>query len=176
MSSIWQRWVSNSWSDDNMCWFNGTGSWRSFREHEIQGQFIEKNKTFGLFTYLATQATFYRDNMLINDNVLHTSHLTGVKKLVSCLSTCVFPDKVTYPLDETKIHLGLPHESNFGYAHAKRMVDVQNQWVTRLVPKGILLITAVVPIKRSSVPTLHLPFLPMSSENTTTCRLLCFAF
>jgi len=38
----------------------------------------------------------------------------------------VFPDKVTYPLDEDKIHLGLPHESNFGYAHAKRMVDVYN--------------------------------------------------
>ena len=65
--------------------------------------------------------------MLINDNVMHTSYETNVKKLVSCLSTCVYPDDVTYPLDETKIHLGLPHESNFGYAHAKRMVDVANQ-------------------------------------------------
>ena len=73
--------------------------------------------------------TFLRDNTLINDNVLHTSYETGVTKLISCLSTCVFPDKVTYPLDETKIHLGLPHESNFGYAHAKRMVDVANQYV-----------------------------------------------
>jgi hypothetical protein len=25
------------------------------------------------------------------------------------------------------IHLGPPHESNFGYAHGKRLVDVQNQ-------------------------------------------------
>lgn len=50
-----------------------------------------------------------------------------MQKVVSCLSTCVFPDKVEYPLDETKIHVGPPHESNFGYAHAKRMVDVQNQ-------------------------------------------------
>lgn len=75
------------------------------------------------------QLTFLRDNILINDNVLHISHDTGVKKVISCLSTCVFPDKVTYPLDEAKIHLGLPHESNFGYAHAKRLVDVQNQCV-----------------------------------------------
>ena len=73
------------------------------------------------------QATFLRDNTLINDNVLHTCHTTGARKLISCLSTCVFPDKVTYPLDETKIHEGLPHHSNFGYAHAKRMVDVANQ-------------------------------------------------
>ena len=68
-----------------------------------------------------------RDNTLINDNILHTAYLTHTKKVISCLSTCVFPDKVTYPLDENKIHLGLPHESNFGYAHAKRMVDVMNR-------------------------------------------------
>jgi len=29
-------------------------------------------------------------------------------------------------LTELNIHNGPPHESNFGYAHAKRMVDVQN--------------------------------------------------
>jgi GDP-L-fucose synthase len=73
------------------------------------------------------QLTFLRDNMLINDNILHVAHETQAKKIISCLSTCVFPDKVEYPLDETKIHLGLPHESNFGYAHAKRLVDVANQ-------------------------------------------------
>lgn len=71
--------------------------------------------------------TFLRDNTLINDNILQTSYETKVDKLISCLSTCVFPDKVEYPLDEDKIHLGPPHESNFGYAHAKRMVDVSNQ-------------------------------------------------
>ena len=74
------------------------------------------------------QLTFLRDNMLINDNVLHASYKNQTQKLISCLSTCVFPDKVEYPLDETKIHLGLPHESNFGYAHAKRMVDIANQY------------------------------------------------
>ena len=73
------------------------------------------------------QLDFLRDNILINDNVLHTAHEFHVKKAISCLSTCVYPDKVEYPLDETKIHLGLPHESNFGYAHAKRLVDIQNR-------------------------------------------------
>lgn len=63
----------------------------------------------------------------MNDNVLHTACERKTQKVISCLSTCVFPDKVEYPLDETKIHLGPPHSSNFGYAHAKRMVDVQNQ-------------------------------------------------
>jgi GDP-L-fucose synthase len=52
-----------------------------------------------------------------------------VQKVVSCLSTCIFPDKTTYPIDETMIHNGPPHDSNFGYAHAKRLIDVQNKYV-----------------------------------------------
>ncbi|KAK1802534.1 hypothetical protein P4O66_004189 [Electrophorus voltai] len=36
-----------------------------------------------------------------NDNVLHTAHEFGVVKVISCLSTCIFPDKTTYPIDET---------------------------------------------------------------------------
>jgi len=81
----------------------------------------------GLFKHLKYRLDFLRDNLLINDNVLHHSYLFGVQKLVSCLSTCVFPDKVEYPLDETKLHLGPPHDSNLGYAHAKRLVDIQNR-------------------------------------------------
>ena len=51
----------------------------------------------------------------------------NVTKLVSCLSTCVFPDKTTYPIDETMVHNGPPHSSNCGYAYSKRMIDVMNQ-------------------------------------------------
>ncbi|KAJ1372648.1 GRR1-like protein 1 [Parelaphostrongylus tenuis] len=63
----------------------------------------------------------------INDNVLAMCHEFNVVKCVSCLSTCIFPDKVTYPIDETMIHLGPPHDSNFGYSYAKRMIDVLNR-------------------------------------------------
>lgn len=38
--------------------------------------------------------------------------VAGVQKLVSCLSTCIFPDKTTFPIDETMIHDGPPHFSN----------------------------------------------------------------
>ena len=55
--------------------------------------------------------------------------MAQVKKCVSCLSTCIFPDKTTYPIDETMVHNGPPHTSNFGYSYAKRMIDVQNRWV-----------------------------------------------
>ena len=64
---------------------------------------------------------------LMNDNVMECCRIYKVQKLVSCLSTCIFPDKTTYPIDETMIHDGAPHLSNEGYAYAKRMIDVMNR-------------------------------------------------
>lgn len=46
---------------------------------------------------------------------------------MSCLSTCIFPDKVQYPINETMLHDGPPHDSNFAYAHAKRMLEVSSR-------------------------------------------------
>ena len=43
-----------------------------------------------------------------------------------CLLISIFPDKTTYPIDETMVHNGPPHSSNAGYAYAKRMIDVLN--------------------------------------------------
>jgi len=81
----------------------------------------------GLFKNMKYPADFFTDNMLMNDNVLSCSKEFNVVKLVSCLSTCIFPDKTTYPIDETMVHNGPPHFSNEGYAYAKRMIDVANR-------------------------------------------------
>ncbi|KFB49138.1 AGAP008092-PA-like protein [Anopheles sinensis] len=81
----------------------------------------------GLFHNMSNNIDFLRKNILINDNVLLVSHELRVQKVVSCLSTCIFPDKTPYPIDETMIHNGPPHDSNFGYSYAKRMIDVLNR-------------------------------------------------
>lgn len=81
----------------------------------------------GLYRNLKYNLDFFRNNIKINDNVLQLSYETGVKKVVSCLSTCIFPDKTTYPIDETMVHSGPPHDSNFGYSYAKRMIDILNK-------------------------------------------------
>jgi GDP-L-fucose synthase len=70
---------------------------------------------------------FYRENIMMNDNVMECCRIHKVQKLVSYLSTCIFPDKTTYPIDETMLHAGPPHPSNEGYAYAKRMVDTMNR-------------------------------------------------
>ena len=68
---------------------------------------------------------YFYDNIMINTNVIEGARKSGVEKLVCFLSTCVFPDNVEYPLTESKIHLGEPHSSNYPYAYAKRMADIQ---------------------------------------------------
>jgi GDP-L-fucose synthase len=68
---------------------------------------------------------YFYDNIMINTNMIESSRKHNVKKLMVFTSTCVFPDKVEYPLTEDKIHLGPPHETNYGYGYAKRMAEVQ---------------------------------------------------
>jgi len=80
----------------------------------------------GLFKNMRQNLDMFRANMQINDNVLLCCHKYKVQKCVSCLSTCIFPDDTTYPIDETMVHKGPPHTSNSGYSYAKRMIDVLN--------------------------------------------------
>jgi GDP-L-fucose synthase len=68
---------------------------------------------------------YFYDNLMINTNVIESSRRAGVKRLVAFLSTCVFPDNVSYPLTVDQVHQGEPHSSNYPYAYAKRMADVQ---------------------------------------------------
>ena len=81
----------------------------------------------GIKANMDYMADFYLDNILINTNVLQNAHRYKTKKLVSLLSTCVYPDNSKYPLTEDQVHNGIPHSTNFAYAHAKRMLDVQSR-------------------------------------------------
>ena len=54
----------------------------------------------GLGGNMNYKGEFFYDNVLMNINVLEAARRINVKKLVSFLSTCVFPDDVEYPLTE----------------------------------------------------------------------------
>ena len=87
----------------------------------------------GLYKNVAQGVEMLENNLLMNMHVMQCCREFGVEKLVSCLSTCVFPEQtlcphITLPIDETVVHMGPPHPSNEGYAHAKRLVDVQSRY------------------------------------------------
>jgi GDP-L-fucose synthase len=78
----------------------------------------------GLFRNLNEKAEMWNKNVIINQNVLTVCHETNVKMCVCCLSTCIFPDDTSYPINETMLHNGPPHDSNYSYAYAKRMLEI----------------------------------------------------
>ena len=80
----------------------------------------------GLYKNMNYKVDMFEINNMINHNVLKCSYLLGVKKVVSCLSTCIFPDKTSYPINETMLHNGPPHTSNDAYAYSKRMLEVHS--------------------------------------------------
>jgi len=84
-------------------------------------------KVGGLFANMAQKVEFFRENILINDNIMECCRIYKIQKLVSMLSTCVFPDKTSYPIDETMLHDGPPFTSHEGYAYAKRLIDTMNR-------------------------------------------------
>lgn len=78
----------------------------------------------GLYKNLDKKVEILEDNLAINFNIVKCCGEMRVKNLIACLSTCIFPDKTTYPIDETMLHLGPPHHSNEGYAYSKRMLEI----------------------------------------------------
>ncbi|MEN6414177.1 MAG: GDP-L-fucose synthase [Veillonellales bacterium] len=81
----------------------------------------------GLGGNMVHPGQYFRDNIMLNTNVLESARICGAAKLISFMSTCVFPDQCQYPLNEKNLHNGPPHPSNFGYAYAKRMLEVQSR-------------------------------------------------
>ena len=76
---------------------------------------------------MAYPGEFTYENLKMNTGIIEEARKAGINKLIAFSSTCVFPDKVEYPLTPDKIHLGPPHSSNYGYAYAKRMAEIQMQ-------------------------------------------------
>lgn len=84
-------------------------------------------KVGGLGINMKNLGSMYTENIYINTNVLEEARLAGVEKVVSVLSTCVYPAEASFPLTEDQLHSGMPHDSNEGYAFVKRMLDVQSR-------------------------------------------------
>ena len=78
----------------------------------------------GLYMNLEKNDQMFIDNMRMEMNVFECCQMHNVKYGVFCLSTCIFPDNIEYPLYEDMLHNGPPHSSNYGYAYAKRMIEV----------------------------------------------------
>jgi GDP-L-fucose synthase len=78
----------------------------------------------GLYKNMRENVEFFENNMLINMNIMKCCYKYNIVKLLSLLSTCIYPDNIELPITEDKLHNGQPHSSNIGYSFSKRMVEV----------------------------------------------------
>jgi GDP-L-fucose synthase len=82
-------------------------------------------KVGGLYGNIKYPADFFDENILLNSNILKISKDLEIKNFIGFLSTCIFPDNLGKEYSEEDLHKGPPHDSNFAYAYAKRMLDIQ---------------------------------------------------
>lgn len=79
----------------------------------------------GLFKNMSQKVDMLEKNLIMNFNIVRAAHYHGIKRLIACLSTCVFPQHIpSYPITEEMLHEGPPHCSNDAYAYAKRMLEI----------------------------------------------------
>jgi len=67
---------------------------------------------------------FFSENIQMSLNVMNACKKYRIEKSFYVLSTCVFPSEAPLPLEEKYLHIGEPHFTNYGYAYAKRMLEV----------------------------------------------------
>lgn len=87
---------------------------------------------------------FFSDNLTINANIIRVCAEMRIFAATFVLSTCVFPANAVYPVSEGDLHGGEPHPTNYGYAYAKRMLEVgaralrsKRVWARCVIPCNI---------------------------------------
>ncbi|MGC9150538.1 MAG: GDP-L-fucose synthase family protein [Microbacter sp.] len=81
--------------------------------------FLAAAKVGGIVANNTYRAQFIYDNLAIQNNAIHQSYLSGVKKLLFLGSTCIYPRDARQPMKEQELLTGPLEYTNEPYAIAK---------------------------------------------------------
>ena len=81
--------------------------------------FLGAAKVGGIMSNNTYRADFIYENLMIESNVIHSSHLYGVKKLLFLGSSCIYPKLAEQPLKEESLLSGYLESTNEPYSIAK---------------------------------------------------------
>ena len=90
-----------------------------FKENRPDHVFLAAAKVGGILANDTYRADFLYDNLMIQNNVIHSSRESGVKKLMFLGSSCIYPKLAPQPLKEEYLLTGLLEPTNEPYAIAK---------------------------------------------------------
>jgi len=90
-----------------------------FAQEKPEYVFLAAAKVGGIIANNTYRADFLYDNLQIQNNVIHSSYVNEVKKLMFLGSSCIYPKMAPQPLKEEYLLTGLLEPTNEPYAIAK---------------------------------------------------------
>jgi len=90
-----------------------------FQENKPEYVFLAAAKVGGILANSTYPADFIHQNLMIQNNIIHQSHINKVKKLLFLGSSCIYPKHCPQPMKEEYLLTGPLEPSNSPYAVAK---------------------------------------------------------
>lgn len=90
-----------------------------FAEQKPEYVFLAAAKVGGILANNTYRAEFLWDNLSIQNNIIHSAHIHGTKKLMFLGSSCIYPKLAPQPLKEEYLLTGPLESTNEPYAIAK---------------------------------------------------------
>lgn len=81
--------------------------------------FLAAAKVGGILANSTQKADFLYENLMMEANVIHASHVADVQRLLFLGSSCIYPRDCSQPIKEEYLLTGLLEKSNEPYAIAK---------------------------------------------------------
>jgi GDP-L-fucose synthase len=90
-----------------------------FAAHDVEQVYLAAAKVGGIYANDTYPAEFIRDNLVIQNNVIHAAWKNGVGKLLFLGSSCIYPKLAQQPMSENSLLTGPLEPTNEWYAIAK---------------------------------------------------------
>ncbi|SFW72371.1 GDP-L-fucose synthase [Chitinophaga sancti] len=90
-----------------------------FEQEQPDYVFLAAAKVGGIVANNTYKGDFIYENLMIQNNVIHSAYTSGVKKLMFLGSSCIYPKLAPQPLKEEYLLTGLLEPTNEPYAIAK---------------------------------------------------------
>ena len=92
---------------------------RFFETEKPDFVFLAAAKVGGILANNTYRAQFIYENLQIQNNIIHSAYLSGVKKLLFLGSSCIYPKHAPQPMKEEHLLTGPLEPTNEPYAIAK---------------------------------------------------------
>lgn len=90
-----------------------------FQANRVDQVYLAAAKVGGIHANNTYPADFIYENLMIEANIVHAAHVSGVQKLLFLGSSCIYPKHAEQPMKEAALLTGILEPTNEPYAIAK---------------------------------------------------------